>query len=202
MRQSRSAGADDGRALDPLDETNRACERVARECYDAGIKAMNPANEVQRDGHLPGRNPLKAADCWSLYAAAHRRRAAFPQRPQQAQPDRSRRPLPGRGHRSRARSGAAGAAWFFAFEPSTCMAIAVSISAEPWSSRQRAAKNSTTSTTVTHKHNKPRRSNQQGRTFDEICMRCPGHFSLTLWKIAKCTRTPARKSLPQPHKQA
>ena len=29
-------------ACDPLDETNLKCERVARECYDAGVKAMKP----------------------------------------------------------------------------------------------------------------------------------------------------------------
>ena len=35
-------------ALDPLSETNRTCERVARECYDLGVKALRPGMALSR----------------------------------------------------------------------------------------------------------------------------------------------------------
>ena len=57
-------------ACDPLDETNRKCERVARECYDAGVKAMKPGMKFS-DLTKIMEEPLKAAGCWSYTPLLH-----------------------------------------------------------------------------------------------------------------------------------
>jgi Xaa-Pro aminopeptidase len=57
-------------ACDPLDETNLKCERVARECYDVGIKAMKPGMKFS-DLTKIMEEPLKAGNCWSYTPLLH-----------------------------------------------------------------------------------------------------------------------------------
>jgi Xaa-Pro dipeptidase len=57
-------------ALDPLDETNRTCERVARQCYDAGLKAMRPGIKFT-DLVASMEEPLKVSGCWSYTPLVH-----------------------------------------------------------------------------------------------------------------------------------
>jgi Xaa-Pro aminopeptidase len=57
-------------ACDPLDDTNLKCERVARECYDAGIKAMKPGMKFS-DLTKIMEEPLKAGNCWSYTPLLH-----------------------------------------------------------------------------------------------------------------------------------
>ncbi len=57
-------------ALDPLDDTNRQCERVARAAYEAGLKALKPgisfANLV-----AAMEEPLKTSGCWAYTPLVH-----------------------------------------------------------------------------------------------------------------------------------
>jgi Xaa-Pro dipeptidase len=57
-------------ALDPLDETNQKCERVARACYDAGIKAMKPGMAFA-ELVAAMEEPLKSAGCWAYTPLVH-----------------------------------------------------------------------------------------------------------------------------------
>ena len=57
-------------ALDPLDETNRKCERIARACYDAGLKAMKPGIKFTELLALM-EEPLKQSGCWSYTPLLH-----------------------------------------------------------------------------------------------------------------------------------
>jgi Xaa-Pro aminopeptidase len=57
-------------ALDPLDETNQKCERVARQAYDAGLRALRPG---MRFSELVAAmaEPLKSAGCWAYTPLVH-----------------------------------------------------------------------------------------------------------------------------------
>jgi Xaa-Pro dipeptidase len=57
-------------ALDPLDETNRQCERVALASYAAGIKAMKPGMTFA-DLLAVMEEPLKSAGCWGYTPLLH-----------------------------------------------------------------------------------------------------------------------------------
>jgi len=57
-------------ACDPLDDTNRKCERVARQCYDAGIKAMKPGMRFSELTKIM-EEPLKESGCWSYTPLLH-----------------------------------------------------------------------------------------------------------------------------------
>jgi len=57
-------------ALDPLDETNRTCERVARASYEAGIKALKPGIAFA-DLVVAMEEPLKQAGCWAYTPLVH-----------------------------------------------------------------------------------------------------------------------------------
>ena len=57
-------------ALDPLDETNRRCERVALASYAAGIKAMKPGMTFA-DLLAVMEEPLKSAGCWGYTPLLH-----------------------------------------------------------------------------------------------------------------------------------
>jgi Xaa-Pro aminopeptidase len=57
-------------ACDPLDDTNRTCERVARQCYDAGIKAMKAGMKFSELTKIM-EEPLKEAGCWSYTPLLH-----------------------------------------------------------------------------------------------------------------------------------
>ncbi len=57
-------------ALDPLDETNQKCERVARQCYEAGLKALKPGIQFT-DLVAAMEEPLKSSGCWSYTPLVH-----------------------------------------------------------------------------------------------------------------------------------
>ena len=57
-------------ALDPIDETNRKCERVARASYDAGIRACKPGMTFAELLAVM-EEPLKAAGCWGYTPLLH-----------------------------------------------------------------------------------------------------------------------------------
>ena len=57
-------------ALDPLDEENRTCERVARASYAAGIKALKPGITFA-DLVTAMEEPLKSAGCWGYTPLVH-----------------------------------------------------------------------------------------------------------------------------------
>jgi Xaa-Pro aminopeptidase len=57
-------------ALEPLDETNRKLERVARASYDAGIKALKPGMTFA-DLLAVMEEPLKVAGCWGYTPLVH-----------------------------------------------------------------------------------------------------------------------------------
>ena len=57
-------------ALDPIDETNRKCERVARESYEAGLEALRPGIQFS-DLVAAMVEPLKIAGCWSYTPLVH-----------------------------------------------------------------------------------------------------------------------------------
>jgi Xaa-Pro aminopeptidase len=57
-------------ALDPLDEINLKCERVARASYDAGIKALKPGMTFA-DLVAVMEEPLRVAGCWGYTPLVH-----------------------------------------------------------------------------------------------------------------------------------
>jgi Xaa-Pro aminopeptidase len=57
-------------ALDPLDETNLTCERVARASYEAGIKALKPGIAFA-DLVAAMEEPHRAAGCWGYTPLVH-----------------------------------------------------------------------------------------------------------------------------------
>jgi methionine aminopeptidase len=57
-------------ALDPLNETNLKCERVARAAYEAGIKALKPGLAFA-DLVAAMEEPLKSTGCWGYTPLVH-----------------------------------------------------------------------------------------------------------------------------------
>ena len=57
-------------ALDPLDDTNKTCERVARESYEAGLKALRPGI-VFSDLVAAMEEPFKRSGCWAYTPLVH-----------------------------------------------------------------------------------------------------------------------------------
>jgi Xaa-Pro aminopeptidase len=57
-------------ALDPLDEENRKCERVARASYEAGIKALKPGMTFAELVAVM-EEPLRSAGCWGYTPLVH-----------------------------------------------------------------------------------------------------------------------------------
>jgi len=57
-------------ALDPLDDTNLKCERVARASYEAGIRALKPGISFA-DLVAAMEEPLKSAGCWGYTPLVH-----------------------------------------------------------------------------------------------------------------------------------
>jgi Xaa-Pro dipeptidase len=57
-------------ALDPLDDTNRTCERVARASYEAGLKALKPGISFA-ELVAAMEQPLKTSGCWAYTPLVH-----------------------------------------------------------------------------------------------------------------------------------
>src|SRR4051812_19150276 len=57
-------------AIDPLDAINQKCEKVARQAYDAGLKAARPGiTFAELVDHMA--EPLKVAGCWAYTPLVH-----------------------------------------------------------------------------------------------------------------------------------
>ena len=57
-------------ALDPLDEENRKCERVARASYEAGVKALKPGITFAELVAVM-EEPLRSSGCWGYTPLVH-----------------------------------------------------------------------------------------------------------------------------------
>jgi len=57
-------------ALDPLDEENRKCERVARASYEAGVKALKPGMTFAELVAVM-EEPLRSSGCWAYTPLVH-----------------------------------------------------------------------------------------------------------------------------------
>ncbi len=57
-------------AFDPIDATNQKCEKVARQSYDAGLKALKPGIKFS-EFWAAMEEPLKASGCWSYTPLVH-----------------------------------------------------------------------------------------------------------------------------------
>ena len=57
-------------ALDPLDEENRKCERVARASYEAGVKALKPGMTFAELVAVM-EEPLRSSGCWGYTPLVH-----------------------------------------------------------------------------------------------------------------------------------
>jgi len=57
-------------ALDPLDEENRQCERVARASYEAGVKALKPGITFAELVAVM-EEPLRSSGCWGYTPLVH-----------------------------------------------------------------------------------------------------------------------------------
>lgn len=57
-------------SLDPMDDTNKLCERVARACYEAGLKALRPGIAFA-DLVRAMEEPLKGTQCWTYTPLVH-----------------------------------------------------------------------------------------------------------------------------------
>jgi Xaa-Pro aminopeptidase len=57
-------------ALDPLDEVNQKCERVARAAYEAGLRTLRPGIQFS-DLVQAMAEPLKVAGCWAYTPLVH-----------------------------------------------------------------------------------------------------------------------------------
>jgi len=57
-------------ALDPLDEENRRCERVARASYEAGVKALKPGITFAELVAVM-EEPLRSSGCWGYTPLVH-----------------------------------------------------------------------------------------------------------------------------------
>ena len=106
-------------ALDPLDETNKICERVARECYDAGLKAMKPGMQFSEMVKYM-EEPLRASGCWSYTPLLHSVGPHFLNRRSQLNPIalgvRFQGEVTGRKRDATLQEG-----MVFAFEPNACL---------------------------------------------------------------------------------
>ena len=119
-------------ALDPLDDTNKKCERVALASYAAGIKALKPGITFA-DLLAAMEEPLKSAGCWGYTPLRAFGRPAFSGRPHlgQSGPGQARRALRRRQCGAPAPGGACSPAWCSPSSPTPASAPTGSISAAP-----------------------------------------------------------------------
>lgn len=108
-------------ALDPLDDTNLKCERVARASYDAGIKALKPGMTFA-DLLAAMEEPLKSAGCWGYTPLVHSLGPHFLAGRTQVNQDQANLNVRFAGASAvRARNAVLQPGMVFAFEPNACI---------------------------------------------------------------------------------
>src|SRR6516165_7990770 len=108
-------------ALDPLDETNVKCERVARASYDAGIKALKPGMTFA-DLLAAMEEPLKSAGCWGYTPLVHSLGPHFLAGRTQVNQEQANLNVPFVGaNAARQRQAVLEPGMVFAFEPNACI---------------------------------------------------------------------------------
>jgi Xaa-Pro aminopeptidase len=108
-------------ALDPLDEINRKCERVARQSYEAGIKAMKPGMQFSEMLAIM-EEPLKSAGCWGYTPLIHSVGPHFLAGRTQVNADQAKLDVKFVGpNAARVRKGVLEPGMVFAFEPNACI---------------------------------------------------------------------------------
>ena len=108
-------------ALDPLDDTNLKCERVARASYEAGIKALKPGMTFA-DLVAAMEEPLKSAGCWGYTPLVHSLAPHFLMGRTQVNQDQAKLDVRFAGPNTvRARHAVLQPGMVFAFEPNACI---------------------------------------------------------------------------------
>jgi Xaa-Pro dipeptidase len=108
-------------ALDPLDETNRKCESVARASYEAGIKALRPGMTFA-ELVAAMEAPLKSAGCWGYTPLVHSLGPHFLTGRTQVNQDQAKLDVCFVGASAvRARQAVLQPGMVFAFEPNACI---------------------------------------------------------------------------------
>jgi Xaa-Pro aminopeptidase len=108
-------------ALDPLDDTNRKCETVARASYAAGIKALKPGITFA-DLVAAMEEPLKSAGCWGYTPLVHSLGPHFLTGRTQVNQDQAKLDVRFVGMSAvRARQAVLQPGMVFAFEPNACI---------------------------------------------------------------------------------
>jgi Xaa-Pro aminopeptidase len=108
-------------ALDPLDETNRKCERVARASYDAGLKALRPGISFA-DLVAAMEEPLRSAGCWGYTPLVHSLGPHFLMGRTQVNQDQARLDVSSVGTNTmRQRKAVLQPGMVLAFEPNACL---------------------------------------------------------------------------------
>lgn len=108
-------------ALDPLDETNLKCEKVARASYDAGIKAMKPGMTFA-DLVAAMEEPLRSAGCWGYTPLVHSLGPHFLMGRTQVNQEQANLNVPHVGAGAmRQRQAVLEPGMVFAFEPNACL---------------------------------------------------------------------------------
>ncbi|HLH96366.1 MAG TPA: M24 family metallopeptidase [Xanthobacteraceae bacterium] len=108
-------------ALDPLDETNRKCEQVARASYEAGIKALKPGiTFAQLVAAME--EPHKSAGCWGYTPLVHSLGPHFLAGRTEVNQDQAKLDVRFSGpNAARRRQAVLEAGMVFAFEPNACI---------------------------------------------------------------------------------
>jgi Xaa-Pro aminopeptidase len=108
-------------ALDPLDDTNLKCERVARASYEAGIKALKPGMTFA-DLVAAMEEPLKSAGCWGYTPLVHSLGPHFLMGRTQVNQEQANLDVPHVGaSAARQRQAVLEPGMVFAFEPNACL---------------------------------------------------------------------------------
>jgi Xaa-Pro aminopeptidase len=108
-------------ALDPLDDTNLKCERVARTAYEAGIKALKPGMTFAELLAVM-EEPLKSAGCWGYTPLVHSLGPHFLAGRTQVNQDQAKLDVRFVGaNAARQRQAVLQPGMVFAFEPNACL---------------------------------------------------------------------------------
>jgi Xaa-Pro aminopeptidase len=108
-------------ALDPLDETSKKCERVARASYQAGVKALKPGMTFAELVAVM-EEPLKVAGCWGYTPLVHSLGPHFLAGRTEVNRDQLELNVRYAGsNAARARQAVLQSGMIFAFEPNACL---------------------------------------------------------------------------------
>src|SRR5262245_54249077 len=108
-------------ALDPLDDTNLNCDRVAPASYEAGLKALQPGMAFA-DLVAAMEEPLKSAGCWGYTPLVHSLAPHFLMGRTAINQDQAKLDVRFAGaNAARARQAVLQPGMVFAFEPNACI---------------------------------------------------------------------------------